>query len=174
MRNPTTGMLRSIFAFTVLLAVTTAHAGQTITVQAANSGNNQILSVMFAPPGGSTSVLNTDEASLYSLTSLVFVQNLNTFAIDLFATDNQKGKVLDYIGDFSTGAFFCNPPTNTISPPCRTGTVVTRPRVSFTRPGFRRITPVTCSSSTTRPASHRRRRCGCCSRKRVGVFKTRR
>jgi hypothetical protein len=118
-------MLRSIFAFTVLLAVTTAHAGQTITVQAANSGNNQILSVMFAPPGGSTSVLNTDEASLYSLTSLVFVQNLNTFAIDLFATDNQKGKVLDYIGDFSTGAFFCNPPTNTISPPCRTGTVVT-------------------------------------------------
>jgi hypothetical protein len=117
-------MLPSIIGFTALLAVTTVHAGQNITVQAANSGNNEILSVSFAPPGGSTGVLNTDERSLYSLTSLVFVQNLTTFAIDLFATDNQNGKVLDYVGDFSNGAFVCPPSSS--SPPCTTGTVVTQ------------------------------------------------
>jgi hypothetical protein len=116
--------LRSIFAFTALLAVAVVHAQQKINVTAVNSINNQILSVTFAPPGGSTTVLNTDAKSLYSLQSLVFVTNPNTFAIDLFAADNQNGKILDYVGDLSAGAFLC-PPNNT-NPPCTTGTVVTQ------------------------------------------------
>ena len=113
MRNPIAGTLQSFFAFTALLAVAVVHAQQKINITAANSFKNQIYSVSFAPPG--TTVLNTDEKSLSSLQSLVFVINPNTFKIDLFAADNQGGTILDYAGDFS-----CPPP----NPPCSTGTVV--------------------------------------------------
>src|SRR5215469_3980060 len=66
MRNPTVGILRSIFAFTALLAVAAVHAQSTITIRAANSVNNQILDVSFAPPAppGSTTVLNNDTSVL--------------------------------------------------------------------------------------------------------------
>jgi hypothetical protein len=102
--------LRSIFAFTALLAVTTAYAQQNVNVVSANSTNNKILGVTFnAQGGGSTTLLNSDAGSLYSLQSLVFVpvndpnaQPVPIFSFDLLAADNQKGKVLRYIGDFGS------------------------------------------------------------------------
>lgn len=111
--------LRSIFAFAALLAAAGVHAQSTVTIRAANSVNNQILGVLFAPPG--TTVLNTDQKSLYSLQSLVLVTNPDTFSVDLFAADNQNGKILDYSGDFCPAFPNASPPT----PACKaTGTVV--------------------------------------------------
>lgn len=116
MRNPKAGMLRSIFAFTALLATAGVHAqAQTsITVQSATNVFNQILGVSFAPPG-STTVLNTDGASRHRLESLTFVTNPNTFFVDLLAADN-GGNILRYVTDFT-----CQPPQS-----CTTGTVVTQ------------------------------------------------
>jgi len=54
------GFLRSIFAFSAMFAVAVVHAQQKINITAANSVNNQIYSVTFAPPTGSTLVLNND------------------------------------------------------------------------------------------------------------------
>jgi hypothetical protein len=108
--------LQSIFAFTALLAVATAHGQVNINVTAANSVNNNIYSVNFA--AGSTIVLNTDQKSLFSVQSLVFIPNNDPnanppiFTLDLLAADNQKGSILRYAGDF-TG-----------SPPSTVGTVV--------------------------------------------------
>jgi len=84
------------------------HAQQKVNVTAANSVNNEIYSVTFAGTSGSTTVLNTDEKSLYSLQSLVFIPNVNTstspptYSFDLLAADNQNGKILRYVGDFSS------------------------------------------------------------------------
>jgi hypothetical protein len=112
--------LRSTFAFIALLAVTTGYAQQNVNVVAANSTNNKVLGVTFnTQGGGSTSILNNDAGSLYSLQSLVFVPvnnpnaNPPLFSFDLLAADNQKGKVIRYVGDFST------------VPPNRTGLIVT-------------------------------------------------
>jgi hypothetical protein len=105
-------MLRSIFAFTALLAVAAVHAQSTITIRAANSVNNQILDVLFtqpAPPGSAT-VLNTDQSSLLRLESLVLVRNPDS--VDLYAADNLNHEILFYQSDF------CRPPeTNS---PCNT------------------------------------------------------
>jgi hypothetical protein len=87
------------------------HAQTNITIRAANSVNNQILGVQFAQSGGTTTVLNTDAKSLFSLQSLVLVTNPNTFSVDLFAADNQKGKILDYAGDFCPANPLASPPT---------------------------------------------------------------
>jgi hypothetical protein len=123
MHNPTAGKsvtLRPILALGALLATAQVHGQQNINVTAANSITNTIYSVTFAPPGGSTTVLNTDEKSLYSLQSLVFVPNNNlnvnppTFTFDLLAADNQNGKILRYSGDFSG------------SPPTTKGTVISQ------------------------------------------------
>ena len=115
MRNPNAGMLRSFFALIALLATAGVHAqAQTsISVQAATNVFNQILGVSFA--AGSTTVLNTDEASLHRLESLTFVTNPNTFFVDLLAADD-GGKILRYATDFT-----CQPPQS-----CTTGTVVSQ------------------------------------------------
>jgi len=113
MRDPKVGMLRSIFALIALLATAGIHAqAQTsINVQAATNVFEQILGVSFAT--GSTTVLNTDEASLHRLESLTFVTNPNTFFVDLLAADN-GGNILRYATDFT-----CQPPQS-----CTTGTVM--------------------------------------------------
>jgi hypothetical protein len=108
--------LRSIFGFTALLAMAGVHAQTTITIRAANSVNDQILGVQFAQSGGTTTVLNSDAKSLFSLESLVLVTNPNTFSVDLFAADNQKGEILDYVGDFCAANPLAMPPT----PACST------------------------------------------------------
>ena len=115
--------LRSIFAFTTLLAVTTAYAQQNVNVVSANSTNNKILGVTFnAQGGGSTTLLNSDAGTLYSLQSLTFVPvnnptgNPPTFTFDLLAADNQKGKVLRYIGDFGSPANKAGVPVTTSIP----------------------------------------------------------
>jgi len=116
--------LRSIFGFIALLAMATVHGQTNPTVQAANSVNNQILAVSFAPPAppGSTTVLNTDESSLLRLESLQFVTNPGSFTVDLFAADNLGHQILQYVGDFTAGGFVC-PPSST-PPPCTTGNPV--------------------------------------------------
>jgi hypothetical protein len=97
------------FALAAMLAVATAYAQQNVNVVAANSIDNKILGVTFnTQGGGSTTVLNNDQGSLYSLQSLTFVPVNNTsanpplFSFDLLAADNQKGKILRYVGDFPT------------------------------------------------------------------------
>jgi hypothetical protein len=103
-------MLRSIFAFSALLAVAAVHAQSTTTIRAANSVNNQILDVLSFGPPGSTLVLNTDESSRLRLESLVLVTNPTS--VDLYAADNLNHQILFYQSDF------CRPPeTNT---PCNT------------------------------------------------------
>jgi len=66
MRNSTVGnaiALRALFALMTLMATALGYT-QNLTVTAANSSNDAIYNVVFSNGGGSTTVLNTDQASL--------------------------------------------------------------------------------------------------------------
>jgi hypothetical protein len=115
--------LRSIFAFTALLAVASVHAQTGVTIRAANSVNKQILGVTFAP--NSATVLNTDQATLGKLNALALVTNPNSFGIDLFVADNQNHHIWSYAGDFCPAS--PPPPAPPVTPACtKTGTIFTQ------------------------------------------------
>jgi hypothetical protein len=110
MRNPTIGMLRSIFATTALLTVTVVHA-QNANVVAATSVTNRIEQVTpTPPPNGSATVLNTDpQGTFKSIVSLAF--NNSGPSLNLLAADNLNHQVVQYTGDFN-----CAPnPCTTVS-----------------------------------------------------------
>jgi hypothetical protein len=107
-------MLRSIFALTALLAVTTVHA-QSANVVAATSVTNQIDQVTPMPPGGSTTLLNSDQSSFLRIESLAF-NNTGPSSLNLLAADNLNHNVVQYTGDFS-----CTPLIN-----CSKGSVLTQ------------------------------------------------
>src|SRR5215472_15563264 len=116
MRNPTVGILRSIFAFTALFAVATVY-GQAANVVAATSVTNRIEQVTPTPrPNGSTALLNNDQNSFKSIVSLAF--NNTGPSLNLLAADNLNHRVVQYAGDFN-----CSPPSPLCTGP--TGTVLT-------------------------------------------------
>jgi hypothetical protein len=96
-----TGRLRALLAVVLFLTCAAAHA-QAINVTAANSSNDAIYSVNFSNGGGSITILNSDAGSLHNLTSLAFVTNPATLALDLLANDN-GGQIVRYPGDFPPG-----------------------------------------------------------------------
>jgi len=98
----TSVVLRTLVALTSLAAAAVTHA-QSATVTAANASNDVIYAVTFNPPGGSTTVLNTDGGSLHHIVSLVFLTNPGSDAVDLLAADNQGGIIVRYPGDFQFG-----------------------------------------------------------------------
>ena len=84
-----------------LLAVAAARADN-LHVTAANSSNNSVYSVNFAPPGGTTTALNSDSSSHVSFRSLVYVANQSTGTLDLLVADTLGGAIVRYAG--GTGA----------------------------------------------------------------------
>ena len=97
---------RAVLALTSLLAAATAqaqaqNAGRNINLMAVNTSNGQIYSVTFAPPGGSTTVENTDESNYVRPEALAFVTNATTNQLDLLSADNQRGTIYRYPGALS-------------------------------------------------------------------------
>ena len=94
---------RALLALTALAAVTLVHAqaqnaGRNLNVMAVNTSNGQIYSVTFAPPGGSTTVGNTDASNYVRPEALAFVTNATTKQLDLLVADNQRGTIYRYPG----------------------------------------------------------------------------
>jgi hypothetical protein len=104
MRNPVIApFMRTILAFTALLAAMTVHAqtqstGLNLNVMAVNSNNGAIYSVTFAPPAGSTAVGNTDGSSYLLPAALAFVTNASTNQLDLLVADSVLGAIYRYPG----------------------------------------------------------------------------
>lgn len=95
--------MRLLVALAALLATTVVHgqaqnAGRNLNVMAVNLDNHEIYSVSFTPPGGSTSVGNTDENNYVRPAALAFVTNASTQQLDLLVADNQRGTIYRYPG----------------------------------------------------------------------------
>ncbi len=96
-------LTRSLAALGALLAATSVHAqaqnpGRNLNVMAVNLDNKEVYSVTFTPPGGSTTVGNTDENNYVRPEALAFVTNATTFQLDLLIADNQRGTIYRYPG----------------------------------------------------------------------------
>jgi hypothetical protein len=118
-----------LFALLGLLAAAGLHAqaqnaGRNLNVIAVNTTNGQIYSVTFAPPGGSTTVGNTDESIYVRPEALAFVINATTNQLDLLVADNQRGTIYRYPGALAPQT----PPNPT------TGTLVWNAQQSGTGP----------------------------------------
>ena len=117
------------FALLGLLAAAGLHAqaqnaGRNLNVMAVNTTNGQIYSVTFAPPGGSTTVGNTDGSNYVRPQALTFVTNATTNQLDLLVADNQRGTIYRYPGALAPQT----PPNPT------TGTLVWNSQTSGTGP----------------------------------------
>ena len=88
---------RWLFAVAAVLAAAGADA-QSLRVTAANGSNSQIYDVTFVGTGGYTTVLNTDQSLYASLSSLVFIANAATGAVDLLVADSSRGEIVRYAG----------------------------------------------------------------------------
>src|SRR5215470_13543107 len=109
---------RALFALGALLAAGILHAqaqnpGRNINLIAANSTDHQIYRVTFTPPGGSTTVGNTDANIFVRPQSLAFVTNVATDQLDLLVADNQRGTIRRYAGAFQPQTP-PNPTTSTV------------------------------------------------------------
>jgi hypothetical protein len=107
MRNPAlVSSLRAVVGLLGLLAVSDLHAqaqisGRNLNVMAVNTSGGQIYSVAFAPPGGSTTIGNTDASKYVRPQALAFVTNATTNQLDLLVADNQRGTIYRYPGALS-------------------------------------------------------------------------
>ncbi len=95
--------MRPIFVLIALLAAMAIHAqaqnpGLNVNVMAVNANNGSIYSVTFAPPGGSTTIGNTDGSSYLLPTALGFVTNATTNQLDLLVADSVLGAIYRYPG----------------------------------------------------------------------------
>jgi hypothetical protein len=96
-------LTRALVALGALLTATSVHAqaqnlGRNLNVMAVNANNGAIYSVTFAPPGGSTSVGNSDGSSYLLPTALAFVTNASTNQLDLLVADSVRGAIYRYAG----------------------------------------------------------------------------
>jgi hypothetical protein len=96
-------LTRSLVALGALLAATAVYPqaqnpGRNLNVMAVNLDNHEVYSVTFTPPGGSTTVGNTDENNYVRPDALAFVANATTNQLDLVITDNQRGTIYRYPG----------------------------------------------------------------------------
>ncbi|HEY8052310.1 MAG TPA: hypothetical protein VIE42_05840 [Steroidobacteraceae bacterium] len=96
-------LARCVFALSALLTATSVQSqaqipGRNINLQAVNSSTGQIYSVTFAPPGGSTTVGNTDASRYFKPAALAFVTNATANQLDLLVADNLLGTIYRYPG----------------------------------------------------------------------------
>lgn len=94
---------RSLVALGALFVTTAVYAqaqnaGRNLNIFAVNLDNKKVYSVTFTPPGGSTTVGNTDENNYVRPEALAFVTNATTFQLDLLIADNQRGTLYRYPG----------------------------------------------------------------------------
>jgi hypothetical protein len=96
-------LTRSLLALCALLAATVVYAqaqnaGRNLNIFAVNLDNKEVYSVTFTPPGGSTTIGNTDESNYVRPEALAFVTNAKTNQLDLLIGDNQRGTIYRYPG----------------------------------------------------------------------------
>ncbi|MFZ0009512.1 MAG: hypothetical protein WAK94_14860 [Steroidobacteraceae bacterium] len=96
-------LMRPAFVLTALAAATgvlgqASNPGVNLNVMAVNSSNGKVYSVTFTPPGGSTTVGNTDGSSYQLPVALAFVTNATTYQLDLLVADQQRGALYRYPG----------------------------------------------------------------------------
>ena len=125
----TATLTRLLAALGALLAATAVYgqaqnAGRNLNVMAVNLDNHEIYSISFAPPGGTTTVRNTDQNNYVRPDALAFVTNANTQQLDLLVADNQRGTIYRYPGALAPQT----PPNPT------TGTLVWNASTSGTGP----------------------------------------
>jgi hypothetical protein len=85
----------------------TAHA-QALRVTAANSSNGSIYDVTFSGSSGFITPLNTDQTTIVSVRSLVYVANTVNGTVDLLAADSSRGQILIYAGGTGAAAVVWN------------------------------------------------------------------